>query len=350
MNTQWQVFLTARGALINADNEAHFPSVADHNAASQDENGLFDLSHLGLIRVQGADAQSFLQGQLTNDVRELTNTHTQLSSYCSPKGRMLANFRVMRLEESFILMLPRERLADTIQRLRMFVLRAQVTLEDVSDTLARFGIVGEIAAKQLQLQGLTIPLKDGDLATTGEVNVLRLPAAMPRFAIIGLPEPLMALWDALASEVEPRSPDQWALQDIRSGIPTVYKETVDAFVPQMTNMQLIDGVSFTKGCYTGQEIVARMQYLGKLKRRMYLAEVESDVMPKPGDELHAPGSSSVQANGRIVDARAIGSGRYALLAVVEIDAAQSGEVHLGEGGPILRFQPPPYGFPAQDAA
>jgi folate-binding Fe-S cluster repair protein YgfZ len=115
----------------------------------------------------------------------------------------------------------------------------------------------------------------------------------------------------------------------------------------MANMQLIDGVSFTKGCYTGQEVVARMQYLGKLKRRMYVAEVDAEAAPAPGDVLHAPGSTSEQSPGWVVDARNAGPGRYQLLVVAEIASAESGEVRLGADGPALRLQPPPYGFPAE---
>jgi hypothetical protein len=126
----------------------------------------------------------------------------------------------------------------------------------------------------------------------------------------------------------------------------VYPATTDAFVPQMANMQLIDGVSFTKGCYTGQEVVARMQYLGKLKRRMYLAETACTTPPNPGDELQSPTSTSEQAAGRVVDARPVGDGRCELLAVVEIAAADEGNVRLGPDGPLLTLREPPYGFPA----
>jgi folate-binding Fe-S cluster repair protein YgfZ len=116
----------------------------------------------------------------------------------------------------------------------------------------------------------------------------------------------------------------------------------------MANMQLIDGVSFHKGCYTGQEVVARMQYLGKLKRRMYLAEVDSETAPRPGDALFSPESSSQQGGGTVVMASPVGTGRYELLVVVEIKAAESGEVRLAEAGPLLRLKAPPYGFPVDE--
>jgi hypothetical protein len=139
--------------------------------------------------------------------------------------------------------------------------------------------------------------------------------------------------------------DTWALLDIRAGQPTVYGSTSEAFIPQMTNMQLIDGVSFTKGCYTGQEVVARMQYLGKLKRRMYLAEVQSEAAPKIGDELLSDASASGQGAGKVVDARLDANGRYELLVVAEIAAVEQGKLTLGENGPALRFLDLPYSLP-----
>lgn len=344
MNPQWQDFLTARGAQVASDGGVRFPAVETSEAGGPPASTLFDLSHLALISVRGADAESFLQGQLTNDIREISDTHSQLSSHCSPKGRMLASFRILRLRDAIYLQLPGERLPDTLKRLRLYVLRAKVTLEDASDTLVRVGLAGEGAGERLLALGLGIPERDEDLVTINGVSVLRLPSVVPRFELLGPVDRLIDHWDALAPGSVIGTADLWALADIRAGIPTVFQETVDAFVPQMVNLQLIDGVSFTKGCYAGQEVVARMQYLGKLKRRMYWAEVESDSPPRPGDALHAPASTSEQTSGRVVDARASGPGRFELLVVVEAQAAEEGEVRLGEQGPILRLAPPPYGF------
>lgn len=349
MNPKWQEFMVERGAAVGPGDLVRLADQSTLQGTAGSGCVLFDLSHLGLIAVRGDDAESFLQGQLTNDIRELSAAHSQLTSHCSPKGRMLAIFRVMRLNDAIYLQLPLERLADSLKRLRLFVLRAQVTLEDASDDLVRIGIAGERAPGELEALGLRLPALEGDMAQSDGIGVLRLPGRTPRFELIGAVGSLMATWERLAARAAPGSADAWALDDIRAGLPTVYAETVDAFVPQMTNMQLIDGLSFTKGCYIGQEVVARMQYLGKLKRRMYVAEVETDAPPRVGDELHAPASTSEQASGRILDARPLGDGRYALLAVVEIEAAQSGEVRLGEKGPALRLEPPPYGF-APDAA
>jgi folate-binding protein YgfZ len=345
MNPVWRDHLTARSARIDEDGIPHFPAPG---ADTADGCRLFDLSHLGLLAVRGEDAFGFLQGQLSNDLRELSESYVQWSSHCSQKGRMLANFLVARIGDTFYLQLPAQRVPDLLKRLRMFVLRSRVTIEEASDNLVRIAIAGDCAAGAVTDCGLAVPESENALAIAEGIAVIRLPGPTPRIEIIGPTEPLRAFWDALREQAAPANSDAWTLLDIRAGIPSVYNETADTFVPQMANMQLIDGVSFHKGCYTGQEIVARMQYLGKLKRRMYIGEVESDTPPRPGDTLFSPDSTSQQGSGTVVAASPIEQDRYALLAVVEIKAAESGEVRLSEGGPLLRLEAPPYGFPVEE--
>lgn len=343
MNSQWQTFLAERAAVIDDAGDVRFP-----NAPASADCALVDLSHLGLIALDGPEAASFLQGQVTNDVNAIGPTHTQLSAHCSPKGRMLASFRVLRQDERILLQLPRGLVPGLLQRLRMFLLRAKATIADISDEQVAVGLAGDCAPALLAPHFPELPQGDNDLTRAGGVSAIRLPAPVPRFLLLGSPEPMQALWTALEGRAQVVDPGYWALLDIRAGLPQVLPETREAFVPQMVNLQLIDGVSFTKGCYTGQEVVARMQYLGKLKRRMYWAEVASEGAPSPGDELYAEGSSSEQGAGRVVAAQPSGPGRYELLAVVEIDAAAGREVRIGgPEGPILTLSPPPYGFPAE---
>jgi len=345
MNPDWMRFIEAHGGLPQNGDPTVFPS-----APREAECALMDLSHLGLIGVSGADAESFLQGQLTNDVRELSDSHTQLAGHCSPKGRLLASFRVLRLDDSYYLQLPRATLPAILKRLQMFVLRAQVRVADASDTLVCIGLSGACAPGLLAERVPNLPEADHGLARAAGLSLVRIPGPGPRFAILGQPQVMGPLWEDLATRATPMDGAYWTLLDIRAGIPTVYPATADAFVPQMANLQLIDGLSFTKGCYVGQEIVARMQYLGKLKRRMYVAQVASPEAPRPGDELHAPGSSSERASGRVVDVRPSGEGRYELLVVAEVAVAEGGEVRLGADGPLLTLDAPPYGLPALDLA
>ena len=301
---------------------------------------LSDLSELGLIRVQGEDARRFLQGQLTNDIEKVDPATSQLSSYCSPKGRMLASFRIFERGGALYLLLPRERLEAILKRLQMFVLISKVTLEDASTELAVIELSGDCAADLLPLDP---PTGDNAVREGDGFTLIRIPGDRPRFQVIAPPELILALWEEAAQSATPTAFSAWKLLDIRAGIPSVWEATVEAFVPQMANLQAVQGVSFTKGCYTGQEIVARMQYLGKLKRRMYRVRVDSAQAPRPGDELYSPHSASGQGTGKVVSAAPAPEGGYEALVVIEIAAAESGEVHLGApDGPALTFLDLPY--------
>lgn len=341
MNSEWKAFLESLSARIDDEGRVTFPE-----APADADCTLVDLSHLGLIAVDGPDAREFLQGQLTNDVRELSDRHTQLSGYCSPKGRMLANFRLLRLGETIYLQLPRSQVEATLKRLQMFVLRSRARLRDASDDLVAIGVAGDGALARVAGACGVLPELDNGLARAGDLALVRIPGNPARFQILGPVDAVKALWSRLAEGAALAGPDRWRLLDIRAGLPSIYPETRETLVPQMANMHLIDGVSFTKGCYTGQEVVARMQHLGKLKRRMYRAEVETATPPRPGEELFSPDSHSGQGTGLVVDAQESAPGRYELLAVVEVESAEQDHVQLGRDGPHLTLHAPPYGFPA----
>lgn len=341
MNSEWQKFLQSQGAEIGADGGVGFPAVE-----ASGDCFLFDLSQLGLIAAEGPEADQFLQAQLTNDLRELTEQHSQLSSHCSAKGRMLANFRMIRRDGVIYLQPPAENLAPLLKRLGMYKLMSKVELSDAGDRLIRIGLSGGRAEELLSAEVGEAPELENDAAHYGELTLIRMPGETPRFEILAPVTRIIDLWTRLTVPgAIPANADLWSLLDIRAGVPTVYAATAEAFVPQMINMQLVDGVSFTKGCYTGQEVVARMQYLGKLKRRMYRARVEAAPCPQPGDALFSGTSASGQGAGKVVDARPAGDGRCELLAVVEIAAVEQGGVNLGEGGPELEFFELPYAFP-----
>jgi hypothetical protein len=329
MNTAWSDFIQSR-------------AIAETTAEL--DCALNDLSQFGLIRVEGEDAEQFLQGQLTNDIRQVTAEHSNLAGWCSAKGRMLANFRCFRRGEAYYLQTPAENLAAVLKRLGMYVLMSKVTLSDASDDLIRIGLSGACAESLLAGSFAQIPSTANDAVEQAELTLIRLPGAQPRFELVAPLEQAIEIWQNAESQASRMGDDFWALQEIRAGVPTIYPTTSEAFVPQMTNMQLVDGVSFTKGCYIGQEVVARMQYLGKLKRRMYLAHVASDTLPQPGDELFSQGSSSGQGTGKVVDARPANGG-FDLLAVIETSSAETDEVCLGENGPRLQLQDLPYALP-----
>lgn len=341
MNLSWKTFLESHTATVDEKGVVSFS-----DGVPFPECGLYDLSHLGLLRVSGEDAADFLQGQLTNDINSLAENRSQMSGYCTPQGRMLANFRVFRRDGAFLLQLPLELLEAVQRRLTLFVLMSKVTLEDASDQLVRIGLAGSCAPRLLVKLFQETPDEAGDVVHADTVSLLRLPGPTARFEAAGPAEAIIELWDRLSGQASPATADHWGLMDIQAGIPTVYSATTEAFVPQMTNMQLVDGVSFDKGCYVGQEVVARMKYLGKLKRRMRRAHVTCDQQPQPGAEIHTTGTAtSGQGAGTLVDARPAPDGGYEVLTVVEDAGFEQNNLHLGSStGPRLEFLPLPYDF------
>lgn len=304
-----------------------------------------DLSHLGVIRVSGSNKLEFLQGQVTNDVNKVSESASQINSYCSPKGRMYAIFRIVPFGDDLLLLLPSEQLEFTLKRLGMFILRADVTLSDASGEFACIELSGDCAADLLPIDP---PDVDNGVVSHDDYTIVRIAGDRPRFLVLADPESMQALWKEVRQSATPTSRASWALLDIRAGIPTVYQATREAFVPQMTNMQLIDGLSFTKGCYTGQEVVARMQYLGKLKRRMY--RVKSEAVLQAGTELFSASSDSGQGAGRVVDAAASPEGGYEALVVTPVSCAEADDLQLGDAdGARLQLLDIPYAFETPDS-
>lgn len=350
MQAQWREFLTRNGAVIDGDTVRHFGQ-PEHAIEPAQQTVLCDLSHLGVVRVGGEDAPVFLQGQLTNDIRGVDTDHSQLSAMCSPKGRMLAAFRIFERNGEFHLSLPRPVMESTLKRLKMFVLRSQVEIEDVSDALVHFGFAGPDAEERLRTAAGEAPGGPDEVMHIDDATIVRIPDPLPRFEIVAPTETAQRLWERLSESAQAAGVDTWHLLDIRAGIPSVVAETVEAFVPQMANLHVVNGVSFKKGCYTGQEVVARMQYLGKLKRRMYRAHIDAPP-PAPGSELYAEGSSGGQGTGKVVDARPSPGGGSELLAVIQIaDVERGAALHVDSAdGPGLELQELPYAFPATEAA
>ena len=350
MKPEWREFLLNKGAEFSDGVVRSFGNAERELRVVTTGDVLADLSHTGLIAASGEETVSFLQGQVTSDVRQVSATWSQLSAYCSPKGRMLAAFRIFQRGDTLYLSMPRATVEPTLKRLRMFVLRAKVTLEDASDSLVRIGFSGPHAEEQLREQLGAVPGSEHEALESGGYTALRIPGPHPRFEIYGELEPMKKLWTALDVRAAPVGAEPWHLLDLRAGLPVVYPETADAFVPQMANLQLLEGISFKKGCYTGQEVVARMQYLGKLKRRMFRAHIDAEACPPAGAPLFAAGSSSGQGVGKVVSAAPDPDGGCELLAVVEITSREADDVRLGDGdGPRLTFLELPYSVPEATA-
>jgi len=343
MNTDWQQFLQSRGAVFEHGRVVHFGDAAEELRRSAQQPILADLSHYALIRLAGDDAQTFLQGQVSNDVRWLNGENSQWAAYCTPKGRMLASFLLWRDAQGFLMQLPASLKEPIRKRLSMFVLRSKVTLSDESANWVCLGLAGPGAGQTLgETLGVTPPAPHGVLSLA-EGTLLSLPGGC--FEILTPPAGAPALWDRLAQRFLPVGSDRWDWHLLRAGIPVILPATQEEFVPQMVNFELVGGVSFKKGCYPGQEIVARTQYLGKPKRRMYLAHLTSATPPQPGDALFSADMGD-QASGVIVNAAAAPEGGYDVLAVIHTASAAAGSLHWKRpDGPVLQLGELPYAVP-----
>ena len=350
MKPEWLEFLKNAGAEI-ADNKVNsFGNLEREQRVTQTGLVIADLSHLGMISVYGEDAAEFLQGQLTNDLRDVSPEHSQMSAYCTPKGRMLSNFRIFKREDTYYLRLPREQLEATLKRIHMFVLMSKVTLEDSSDALVHIGVSGPNAEELLADLIDELPSQADDVSQSNNYTVIRLAGPHPRFEVYGELGKMETLWNHLDVHAAPVGAGSWEMLDILAGIPTVYPATAEAFVPQMANMQLVNGVSFQKGCYTGQEVVARMQYLGKLKRRMFLIHVDSNESVASGEALFSASSTSGQGTGTIISAQPDPEGGYLALAVINLEDTESGQLKLrDEQGPAVSIRELPYSFEPLEA-
>ncbi|RZJ16212.1 MAG: folate-binding protein [Haliea sp.] len=294
-------------------------------------NGVAPLPHLGLIRVEGEEAAKFLQGQLTQDFVLLEATQARLAAFCNAKGRMQASFIGFRRPSGeILLLLSHDILAPTLKRLSMFVMRAKVRLSDASDQYVLRGLAGDaVPEADARLHG---PWTKADAELTSVVELY--PADGQR----------RALWVAPAGTAEPagRGLDAgaWQWSEVRSGIATITAPIVEAFVPQMLNYESVGGVNFKKGCYPGQEVVARSQFRGTLKRRAYLVHAEAEMAA--GQEVFHEGDAQ-QPCGLVAQAAASPAGGWDAIVSMQVAAAQGGRLTLsGPEGSQLALQPLPY--------
>jgi len=334
MNDSWPDSLTQRGARQNSAGDWHFDPPPASAAAH-----LIPLLREASLLVLGEDAESFLQGQLSNDIRHVSASQGQLAAYCTPKGRVLATLSVWPHDNGYVLRLPAELAAPIRQRLQIHVLRSRVVLEDISADVAMLGLTGAQSVPLFRERFGTVPDSPFSVIRSAEIAAMALPG--DRIEVAVPCEQAIALWDRLAAAgCAPTGQEHWDRAAIAAGVATVLTATSDQFIPQMLNLELSGAVAFDKGCYPGQEIVARSQYLGQVKRR--LRRFASRQPAQPGATLFMPEGS---IGGMVVNVAPTPAGEYELLAVISQEAAD-GPLQLAQDGSPLRRLPLPYELPA----
>ncbi len=341
MIESWKTFLQSQDAVIDHATVLNYGDTATERAAAASGTIVADLSQLGVIAFRGEEAATFLQGQLTNDVRSLHADAAQWNGYCSPKGRLLGNFLLWRQGEDYCLQLSGDILPSVLKRLTMFILRAKVQGRDASDEYVRLVVAGKQAQAAVSAAMGVMPDAAMRSAASEAGRVIRV--GEDKFVLAIVPERAAAVWQTLRQTATPVGAPVWDWLRLNAGIPMIVAATQEQFVPQMVNLEVIGGVSFQKGCYPGQEIVARSQYLGKLKRRMFLAHVDAEAAP--GDSLYSADIEG-QAIGTVVNAAPAPAGGFDLLAVAQVESANTHTLHLkAADGAALQMKPLPYALP-----
>ncbi|MFZ6657982.1 YgfZ/GcvT domain-containing protein [Undibacterium sp. TJN19] len=341
MNMAWEEFLATQGYALQ---DLRATGLAPHWQSDALQTGFVaPLTDLGLIQLTGEDAASFLHNQLSNDVEHLSAAEVRRAAYCTAKGRMLASLLYWKNEQGIVLQLSKTIQASVQKRLQMYVLRAKAKLLDINAENVILGLGGAATENGLQTWFPQLPTEPNTQVNNQFGHLLRLPDAnhSPRFQWICNIETAQQAWPVLNKKLQALNTSAWRVTEIQAGIPQILLGTQEQFVPQMVNFELIGGVNFKKGCYPGQEIVARSQYLGKLKRRMTLALIDSsEVMA--GNEIFNSNDPD-QPCGMVVNAEADQIDRSLALIEMKLSDQETGELRLGSAtGHKIQLLPLPY--------
>lgn len=334
----WIDFLTNQGASCNDNlSEISFPA----STKQDDTTLLMPLTGYNLLSMIGPDSETFLQGQTSCDIRKLSPQQSLLGSNCSPKGNVISIFRLMMQKpEHLFLRVSASIKEPALANLQKYIVFSKADLTDASEEYVGIAVSGENANSIIAEHFGEAPAEVGAQVVQNGQMLVRAPGTYDRFEIWTPINEAPALWTALSSQAKASSSSEWRRQEIEAGLAVLDNESVELYLPQMLNLQAVEGVSFDKGCYIGQEVVTRLQYRGKLKKLLFRAKVCGDLVPKPGMSLH---TSSRKGVGKVLAAAPAGDNSYEFQAVIGRSSAVENQLHLAEqDGPQVELLELPY--------
>jgi folate-binding protein YgfZ len=335
---EWRAVLERSGARFDPAGITDFGQADAEGREALSADVMADLSHCGLIEARGEDARKFLASLFTGDLRLMSPERGLFTAWCDARGRAQATFWLFMHGDAYYLLLPRDIVEPVLAGLKRYLLRVKANLRDASGSLLRLGLSGPgMESRLAAFLGAPPPGQVGETRTFGGCTLMAIAGhPFPRWLAVGHAEAVIRLWVSLIPAILPVGRNAWTLLDVLAGIPLLVSETAGEFIPQMLNMEALGGLCFTKGCYPGQEVIARLHYRGQLKRRLYLAYVDSEQIPPPGARLYI--DAVEESAGTVVSAARHPGGEAALLCVVKTEEKTQGEVRLRDAqGPELRF-------------
>jgi folate-binding protein YgfZ len=311
MNIDWIDFLNSNGTTLTANSELQ---LQEKQAVST--NSITALTDLSIIKITGKDASQFLQGQLTCNIKELIESNSYFTAFCNAKGRTISTLLILKIEDGFLCLLPDELVEKVITKLRMYILRSDVQLRDETDELCLLGLTTNNSDLLPDL-----PKTDFAVSNHSEI-IIKLPSTFSRYLIISPFLKAKSIWSSLTRyNLSICHPNTWKYLDISAGLPWLTKNTSEEFIPQMLNIDKLGGLSFNKGCYTGQEIIARTHYLGKAKRELFLAECHITAMLE--SDIQIISSNTDKSIGKVLSIQCDGQKNRMLIVIPTTDAELS---------------------------
>ncbi len=270
------------------------------------------LSGFSLLAIGGNDRHEFLHGQFINDLNLIEEPAAQFSAWCNPKGQVISNFLIINTGTTYLLLFKEDLKGFVQQRLGIFIMRSDVTINDISDNSPLIGLAN---TNDLSLLGSNISTKPGEVQAIDGLFIICLPDNSSRYLITGNNEILNSKVSELTKSLKITDSPNWDLLDILAGLPWITSTTQEQFLPQMLNLDLLNGLSYQKGCYPGQEIIARMHYRGEVKKRLQL--INSEVELKVGNNIYE--NKTENKVGTIINSAIHPDGNFYGLAVIELD-------------------------------
>lgn len=310
--------------------------------SSSEQAAIAIITRLGLLKVTGIEAEKFLQGQITADMAQVSEAQSALGCHCNVKGRALASFLIFKKADDYYLLMDRDLLPSLMDHWKKYIAFSKAEMANASEDCVVFGLINQL--ENLPLSQELLSKDNNSFATVQQSHftLIGLQAFRDDALLVCNANDAEAIFNEFSQNRQKLGDNAWAQADINAGVASVMKDTMEQFIPLEMNYQWTDGISFTKGCYTGQEIVARLHYRGKQKQRLFKATFASDQLPELNGPIYSANSGD-QAVGHIVNRAWLDSGKISILAILKIEQALTEELHVNEkNGPILEVNEVPY--------